>query len=185
MSSEEELFAKLDRWLETLPAEPTIFQVAETKDADLFAAYVLRHFRAAAKDAVADRLSLEAGKLGSAKWERAGAIGAIVDFLAETWRLSRAEQLTLLGLEDEAELVAVRSQPRAAASHQLLDRLTMLMDIYQALRSLLPGREDDDAWLRRPNIAPLFEGKSAISIMLERGRSGIKDVRAHLWAQIW
>jgi hypothetical protein len=185
MNSEEELFAKLDRWLQEQPAEPSIFEVARTRDSDIFAAYVLRNFRAAAKEAVADRLSHEAGKLSPATWERTGAIGALVDWLAETWRLSVTEQVALLGLEDEAELVGIRSQAPGEASHQLLECLAMLMDIYQALSSLLPGREDDDGWLRRPNAEPLFRGKSAMSIMLERGRLGIRDVRAYLWAQIW
>lgn len=185
MNSEAELFAKLDRWLQEQPAEPSIFEVARTSDPDIFAAYVLRHFRVAAKEVVADRLSHGAGKLSPATWERTGAIGALVDWLAETWRLSVAEQVTLLGLKDEAELVGIRSQAPREASHQLLERLAMLIDIYQALSSLLPGREDDDGWLRRPNAQPLFHGKSPVAVMLERGRLGIRDVRAHLWAQIW
>lgn len=185
MTSEQELFAKLDRWLELQPVEPTIFQVVDTRDMDLFVAYVTRHFRAAAKEAVADRLSREAVKLSPKTWERAGAIGALVDWLAQTWRLSVAEQISLLDLKDEAELAAIGSQPPRQASHQLLERLAMLMDIYQALRCVLPGREDEDGWLRRPNTEPLFEGASPLAMMQERGRLGIRDVRAYLWAQIW
>lgn len=100
MSSEEELFVKLDRWLALQPAEPNIFEVVETRDAELFAAYVLRHFRAAARAAVAERLTHEAGKLKPDTWERAGAIGTLVDWLAESWRLSTAEQVSLLGIGD-------------------------------------------------------------------------------------
>ena len=185
MSSEQELFAKLDRWLADQPAAPTIFDVVRASDAELLAAFILRHFRAATKRAVADRLEREASNLDQATWERAGAIGALIDWLAHTWNLSVAEQLNLLALSGEADLAAARNQSPQDASHELLERLAMLIDIYQALRSLLPGRENDDGWLRRPKAEPLFGGKSPISIMLERGRVGIRDVRAYLWAQIW
>lgn len=184
MSSEDELFAKLDRWLELQPAEPTIFDVAKVNDIDLFAAFVLRHFRAAAKNAVADRLSLEARKFCPATWERTGAIGMLIDWLSETWNLSSAEQVALLGLEDEGEITAIRVQAPREASQLLLEHLAMLIDIYQALSTLLPG-QGDDRWLRRSNDDALFQGASPIALMLDRGRLGIKDVRAYLWAQIW
>lgn len=61
----------------------------------------------------------------------------------------------------------------------------MLIDIYQALSTLLPGKEDGIGWLRRSNGDALFQGASPIALMLERGRLGIKDVRAYLWAQTW
>jgi hypothetical protein len=185
MASEEELFAKLDSWLTGLPAEPNIFEVAQTRDAELFAAYVLRHFRAATKEAVIDRLARDASKLEPAKWERAGAIGTLVSWLSETWQLSVVEQVSLLGLTEEAELATLQVQAPQEASHELMERLAMLMDIYQALQALLPGRGGTGDWLRRPNTAPLFSGKSAMAVMLERGRLGIRDVRAYLWAQIW
>lgn len=185
MASEDELFAKLDSWLAGLPAEPNIFEVVQTRDAELFAAYVLRHFRAAAKEAVADRLTRDASQLEPATWERAGAIGTLVGWISETWQLSASEQVSLLGLADEADLAPRRAQVPQEASHELLERLAMLMDIYQALRSLLPERENTADWLRRPNSAPLFSSKSALGLMLERGRLGIRDVRAYLWAQIW
>jgi hypothetical protein len=185
MSSDEELFAKLDRWLENQPAEPTIFDVVKTNDIELLAGFVLRHFRAAAKKAVADRLTLEAAKVRPATWERTGAIGTLIDWLAATWNLSSAEQVALLGLENAGEIVALRSQAPQETSHLLLEHLAMLIDIYQALSTLLPGREDGDDWLRRSNNDALFQGASPIAVMLDRGRLGIKDVRAYLWAQIW
>jgi hypothetical protein len=185
MRSEDELFAKLDRWLALQPAEPTIFDVAKAKDVDLFAAFVLRHFRAAAKKAVADRLTLEAGKVRPVTWERTGAIGTLIDWLSETWNLSSAEQVALLGLENEGEITAIRGQAPREASQLLLEHLAMLIDIYQALSTLLPRRQPADGWLRRSNDDALFKGASPIAVMLDRGRLGIKDVRAYLWAQIW
>lgn len=185
MSFEDQLFAKLDRWLESQPAEPTIFDVANANDIEVFAAFVLRHFRAASKEAAANRLSCEAGKVRPATWERTGAIGTLIDWLSETWHLSSAEQVELLGLENEGDAVAIRGQAPREASQLLLEHLAMLIDIYQALSTLLPGREDSDGWLRRPNDDALFQGTSPIALMLDRGLLGMRDVRAYLWAQIW
>jgi hypothetical protein len=185
MPSEDELFAKLDRWLENQPAEPSIFEVAQTRDIELFAAFVTRYFRAATKKAAADRLTLEASKTRPATWERIGAIGTLMDWLSATWNLSSSEQITLFGLENVGDLFVVRSQTPEEASHLLLEHLAMLIDIYQALCTLLPGQADDDRWLRRSNEDALFQGASPIAVMLDRGRLGIKDVRAYLWAQIW
>lgn len=141
MSSEEELFAKLGRWLADQPGDPTIFKVVHAGDVELLAAFTLRSFRAAAKKAVADRLEREASELDQAIWEQAGAIGALINWLSHTWNSSRAEQLNLLALNGEDDLGAVRNQLPQHASRELLERLAMLMDIYQALCSLLPGRE--------------------------------------------
>ena len=184
MSSEEELFAKLDRWLADQPAAPTIFDVVRTRDGDLLAAFTLRHFRAAAKKAVADRLGREASRLDQSAWERAGAIATLIDWLADTWHLSTAEQLNLLALNDEDELAAARSQSPQQASHELLARLAMLVDIYHALHALLPKLEAADEWLRRPNQAPMFNDATALNLMLERGRTGIEEVLAYLWSQL-
>jgi hypothetical protein len=67
----------------------------------------------------------------------------------------------------------------------LLEHLAMLIDTYQALSTLLPGREDGDGWLRRSNNDALFQGASPIAMMLDRGRLAVKNVRAYLWGQIW
>ena len=57
----DELLAKVDRWLETFPEPPSIFDVARTRDADLLAGFVLRGFRAAARQAVLEKISRYAG----------------------------------------------------------------------------------------------------------------------------
>ena len=54
---DDELFAKLDEWLAQQGTPPTLFDVLATRDIDLLAAYTLRHFRAAAAEAVWSRKS--------------------------------------------------------------------------------------------------------------------------------
>lgn len=185
MSFEDELFSKLDRWLKSQPAEPTIFDVAKANDIDVFAAFVLRHFRAAANEDIPRGLSREADRVCPATWERTGAIGTLIDWLSEVWHLSTAEQVALLGLGNECDVVALRSQAPQEASQPLLEHLAMLIDIYQALSTLLPRQEASDGWLRRRNDNEPFRGASPIALMLDRGRPGLRDVRTYLWAQIW
>ena len=52
MPDERELLDRLERWLATRPHPPTIFDVVETGNIELFAAFVLKGFRQAAAQAV-------------------------------------------------------------------------------------------------------------------------------------
>jgi len=40
-----------------------------------------------------------------------------------------------------------------------------------------------DGWVKRPNADPLFEGRSALEVMVEGGISALRAVRIHLDAQ--
>jgi hypothetical protein len=55
LESEDELLRRLEEWLATRSAPPTIFDVIATGDGLLFAAYVTKAFRAAAAVAVEER----------------------------------------------------------------------------------------------------------------------------------
>lgn len=50
--TEDELLQRLERWLATRSKPPTVFEVIETRDGLLFAAYVSKAFHAAAVAAV-------------------------------------------------------------------------------------------------------------------------------------
>ncbi|MFC7498454.1 antitoxin Xre/MbcA/ParS toxin-binding domain-containing protein [Enterovirga sp. GCM10030262] len=65
----------------------------------------------------------------------------------------------------------------------MLERLAILLDIFQAINTLLPIGERADAWMRKPNRAPLFEGRSAIDIMLDHGVEGMRKLRSYLQSQ--
>ncbi len=59
MATDQELFAKLDQWLGQQDHEPRIFEVIQTGDVELAAAYILRAFRAAARKAAIENISLK------------------------------------------------------------------------------------------------------------------------------
>ena len=54
MKTDDELFAHLDRWIAEQPQPPGLKEVLATRDIELFGAYILRGFRIAAVEAVAE-----------------------------------------------------------------------------------------------------------------------------------
>lgn len=102
--------------------------------------------------------------------------------LAEAWSLSAPEQMTLLGV-GRTTLYQWKQGKFAALDRHVLERLSYLFGIYAALQILLPVPERAAHWLRRPNTAPLFGGKSALDRMLGGQVGDLFVVRQYLDAQ--
>ena len=103
--------------------------------------------------------------------------------LAAIWKLTGAQQARLLGLEPTqlSTLYKWKSQPkRANLSHDTLDRISYLVGIYKALHLLLPDDAAADAWVHRPNSAPIFGGRSALALMLGGSMRELFLVRSYL-----
>lgn len=101
--------------------------------------------------------------------------------IAERWGLSAAECRVLLGSLPESTFYKYQKAPRSAhLSHDTLARISHLLGIYKALNVLLPRAESADAWVRRPNAAPLFKGRSALDYMLGGEFEDIAAVRRYL-----
>jgi hypothetical protein len=101
--------------------------------------------------------------------------------IATAWRLSVDEQLRLLGQPPRSTFFAWRKAPEAAQlSRDTLERLSNILGIYKSLQILLPDPEAADAWVRKPNAAPLFGGKSALDRMLAGNVSDLHLVRRYL-----
>lgn len=184
MATEEELLAKLERWLATRPAPPSIFEVIETGDGQLTAAFVLKRFRAAARQAVVARLQGEAGAMFPGDHPSvAGAVLRVMDGIGSAWTLTEPERLRLLGLPNSRELEATRDMPIAQLPLEIIERLAIILDIFQMINILLPEAERADRWVRQPNKALLSSGASALHLMLS-GLEGLRNVRAHLLAQL-
>ncbi len=103
--------------------------------------------------------------------------------IAELWRLSVAEQLTLLGITSRSTYFKWRKEPDPKLPRDTLERLSYLLGIYKALQLLLPNTQAADEWVRRPNDAPLFGGKSALERMLSGNVADLYTVRQYLDAQ--
>jgi hypothetical protein len=103
--------------------------------------------------------------------------------IAELWHLSVAEQLALLGITSRSTYFKWRKEPQPRLPRDTLERLSYLLGIYKALQLLLPEAGAADDWIRRPNDAPLFGGKSALERMLSGNVADLYIVRQYLDAQ--
>jgi hypothetical protein len=104
--------------------------------------------------------------------------------IAESWALTPAEARVLLGSLPESTFYKYQKAPGSAhLSHDTLARISHLLAIFKAINVLLPRAESADAWVRRPNDAPLFKGRSALEYMLGGEFEDIAAVRRYLDAE--
>jgi hypothetical protein len=99
------------------------------------------------------------------------------------WGLSNKEQIKLLGNPPKSTFYRWKQGESAALSQDALERLSYIFGIYSALQLLLPRPDAADAWIRKPNTAPLFGGRSALERMLSGQVADLYIVRQYLDAQ--
>ena len=101
--------------------------------------------------------------------------------IAALWGLSVEEQLALLGEPARSTFFAWRKHPeRASLPRDTLERISNLLGIYKALQILFPDPAVADAWVRKPNAASMFAGRSALQRMLAGNVSDLNAVRRYL-----
>jgi hypothetical protein len=101
--------------------------------------------------------------------------------IAERWGLTVDEQLRLLGEPARSTFFGWRKHPdKASLPRDTLERLSNILGIYKSLQILLPDPAAADAWVRKPNDAPLFAGRSALERMLAGNVSDLNLVRRYL-----
>lgn len=93
--------------------------------------------------------------------------------IVKAWGLQESEGVKLLGLDHIPRVSEV------SVDH--LERISHTLGIYKALHTLLP--ETADAWILKPNDAPVFGGRPALDI-LKAGTQGFREVRAYLVRQV-
>jgi len=100
--------------------------------------------------------------------------------IAEAWGLSVAEQLKLLGIGSRSTFFKWRRERDPRLPGDTLERLSYLLGIYKSLQILLPDPKAADAWIRRPNTAAPFGGRSALERMLSGQVADLYVVRQYL-----
>jgi len=103
--------------------------------------------------------------------------------LAERWKLRTAEQRTLLGEPPESTYFKWKKQQDGTPSRDVIERISYLLGIWKDLQILFPDATQADAWIRKPNDAPLFAGRSALDRMLSGNVADLYVVRQYLDAQ--
>ena len=85
----------------------------------------------------------------------------------DKWHCTTEEALTLLGLK-RSTWFKYKSAPESASfSHDITERISYLLNIHAALRVLFSNQESVYQWVRKPNKAPFYNGRSAMDIMMQ------------------
>lgn len=103
--------------------------------------------------------------------------------IAEQWGLAVDEQMALLGVTARSTFFKWKKDPNTNLPKDTLERISYILGIYKALQILLPDEAAADAWVKRPNEAPLFGGRSALGRMLSGQVADLYVVREYLDAQ--
>ena len=103
--------------------------------------------------------------------------------IADAWQLRADEARRLLGDPPRSTYFLWKRTGAGQLTRDTLERLSYVLGIYKALQVLLPLPEAADAWVRKPNVAPLFGGKPALGRMLSGNVADLYVVRQYLDAQ--
>ncbi len=103
--------------------------------------------------------------------------------IAKLWNLSVEEQMILLGLTARSTFFKWKKDPDTVLPKDTLERISYILGVYKALQILLPDEEAADEWVRRPNAALPFGGRSALDRMLSGQVADLFVVRQYLDAQ--
>ncbi len=103
--------------------------------------------------------------------------------IAGLWSLSVEEQMTLLGLTARSTFFKWKKDPNTVLPKDTLERISYVIGIYKALQILLPDQKAADEWVRRPNAAAPFAGRSALDRMLSGQVADLSVVRQYLDTQ--
>lgn len=103
--------------------------------------------------------------------------------IAAAWGLKSAEARRLLGDPPESTFYKWKKLQDGAPGRDVIERISYLLGIFKALALLFPEPARADAWLRRPNAAAPFGGRSALERMLSGNVADLYVVRSYLDAQ--
>lgn len=103
--------------------------------------------------------------------------------ITAAWGLAAEEERTLLGAPPRSTFFKWKAERSARLMPDTLERISYVMGIYKALRILLPTEEAANAWVKKPNTADPFAGRSALERMLAGRVVDLADVRRYLDAE--
>ncbi len=115
----------------------------------------------------------------------AAAPGALRTFfrIVADWQLSAQDTRVLLGSPPESTFYKWKSGQVGQIGRDVLERVSYVLGIYKALQILLPNPASADGWIKRPNTAPVFGGRSALDLMRSGNVADLYLVRQYLDAE--
>jgi len=103
--------------------------------------------------------------------------------ICDAWGLNSEDERILLGTPPRSTFFKWKSNRIGNLAADTLERISYIMGIYKALHILLPSSEAADAWVRKPNTASMFAGRSALDRMRAGKVMDLADVRRYLDAE--
>ena len=103
--------------------------------------------------------------------------------IANAWGLAADEQIVLLGSPSRSTYFSWKKRGADRLPRDVLERLSYIFGIYKALQVLFPDPVRADGWLKRPNRALPFGGRSALDRMLSGNVADLYEVRRYLDAE--
>lgn len=102
----------------------------------------------------------------------------------DQWRLSEADQLIVLGIDDPSALASMRTDGELAASDELLNRARALLRIYRYLAMLYPEHPTlREKWMMSTH--PRLDGEAPLDRIKRGGARGIGFVATLLEEQLF
>jgi hypothetical protein len=102
--------------------------------------------------------------------------------ITHKWKLTPEQERTLLGTTP-ATFYRWKKNKDGSLTQDTLERISYVLGIYKALRILLPSEDAANRWIKKPNKAPLFGGKSALDKLLVGRVIDLADLRRYLDAE--
>lgn len=103
--------------------------------------------------------------------------------IVDAWDLSADEQMKLLGITSRSTFYKWKKEGAGRLQKDTLERISYILGIFKDLQILLPNTVEADKWLKKPNEATLFGGRSALDRMLSGQVADLYVVRQYLEAQ--
>ncbi len=101
--------------------------------------------------------------------------------ITNLWGLTTEQKVKLLGGIGRSTYFKFVKYPAAARlSYDTLQRASHVLGIFKALNILIPRKDSADTWVKRPNSASPFKGRSALDYMLQGDLEDIATVRRYL-----
>ena len=89
----------------------------------------------------------------------------------------------MLGIGSRSTFFKWRREHEPRLPRDTLERLSYLLGIYKSLQILIPDPRAADEWVRKPNSAAPFGGRSALERMLSGQVADLYVVRQYLDAE--
>lgn len=113
----------------------------------------------------------------------AAALKAVLNIF-EIWGTTDSEQQRMLGIDDVAFFELLAGPDQASLGDDTLERLSVILNIHAALRTLFSTPESVSGWVRKPNNHPFFAGRCALDVMCQGRVADLHDVLERLNSEL-